>query len=378
MINSPPRNVGTVKIAADLPLSGDDAPDGLPVKDAITMAIKQAATVCGDSHRDACVTLQLAAYDDVSKGIHDPSKGAKNVELMASDQHIVGMVGPLYESLARSELPIANDARLAIISPATIDECLTKEPADGHCHGLAAALRPSGGNTFFRVVTTRLAEGPAAADFAFKTLHKRHAFLVEDQSPAGHALTVAFAARFRADGGSLAGSAESADLVYAPGSDVASIAAMRRQAASAGANPPLLGSDALTNDQYARAAGALARGTYYTVVGVDPATLKGAASFKARYRKTFGADPGRLGVQAFDATNVLVQAIARAIDDAGGNRPDRRQVLTEVARTTAYSGMMGTMGFDSAGDTTLKLISVYQWPATTAATGDFVTQIHVQ
>jgi len=169
VINSPPRNVGTVKIAADLPLSGDDAPDGLPVKDAITMAIKQAATVCGDSHRDACVTLQLAAYDDVSKGIHDPSKGAKNVELMASDQHIVGMVGPLYESLARSELPIANDARLAIISPATIDECLTKEPADGHCHGLAAALRPSGGNTFFRVVTTRLAEGPAAADFAFNT-----------------------------------------------------------------------------------------------------------------------------------------------------------------------------------------------------------------
>ena len=53
-------------------------------------------------------------------------------------------------------------------------------------------------------------------------------------------------------------------------------------------------------------------------------------------------------------------------------------MLTEVARTTAYSGMMGTMGFDSAGDTTLKLISVYQWPATTAATGDFVTQIHVQ
>ena len=367
-----------MKIGADLPLSGDDAPDGLPVKDAIRLAIKQAGTICGaDSHRGACVRLQLSAYDDVSKGIHDPAKGATNVQLMAADEQIVGVIGPLYESLARSELPVANHARLAIISPATVDECLTQEPADGHCHGRAASLRPSGGNTFFRVVTTRLAEGPAAADFAFKTLHKRHAFLVEDQSGAVHALAVAFALRFREDGGTLAGSPETADVVYAPGSDVGSVAATRRQVGSAMPNLPLLGSDALANDQYARAAGALARGTYYAVAGADPAKTKAAAAFNATYRKTYGGDPGRVGLQAFDATNLLLQAIAKAIDDAGGNRPARQQVLTQVANTTAYSGLMGTMGFDKAGDTTLKLVIIYQWDAPTASSGDFMAQVDV-
>jgi branched-chain amino acid transport system substrate-binding protein len=378
LINSPPHIVGTVRIAADLPLSGDDAPDGLPVRDAIALAIKQSTTVCGaSSHQDACLRLELAAYDDVSKGIHDPAQGASNIRTMIADPTIVGMIGPLYDSVARSEIPVANPAGLPMISPANTDECLTQEPADGHCNGLRARLRPSGGNGFFRVVATRLSEAPAAAEFALRTLHKRHAFLVDEQTPTAHALVVAFASRFRAGGGMLAPSAQTADLVFEPGTDVTAIAASRKQLATAMPDLPFIGGDPLANDQYARAAGLLARGTYYTVVGVDPARVKAAATWIIDYRKAYGRDPGRLSLQAFDATKLLIQAIGRAIDDAGGSRPDRRQVLHEVAGTAAYKGLMGSIGFDSAGDTTLKLVSVYQWLAPTATSGEYVAQISV-
>ena len=128
------QSMGVIKLGADLPLSGDDAPDGIPVKNAIELAIKAAGLVCGAaSHQDACVQLQAVSYDDVSQGIHDPAKGAKNVQLLAGDLRVVAMVGPLYDSLARSELPVANAAPLAMVSPATTNECLTQEPPDEHC-----------------------------------------------------------------------------------------------------------------------------------------------------------------------------------------------------------------------------------------------------
>jgi hypothetical protein len=52
-------------------------------------------------------------------------------------------------------------------------------------------------------------------------------------------------------------------------------------------------------------------------------------------------------------------------------------VLTAVARTTAYSGAMGVMSFDSRGDTSLMVVSAYQWMADTEPTGRFAAQISV-
>jgi branched-chain amino acid transport system substrate-binding protein len=118
--NTTRRELGVVKLGADLPLSGDDASDGIPVKNAIDLAITKTGVVCGAaSHQDACVRLQAVSYEDVSQGVHDPAKGAKNVQLLVEDPLVVAMVGPLYDSLARSELPIANAAQLAMVSPAT-------------------------------------------------------------------------------------------------------------------------------------------------------------------------------------------------------------------------------------------------------------------
>lgn len=377
LLNSQPHVVGTVKLAADLPLSGDDAPDGLPVKDALGLAIKQRPTVCGlASHQDACVRVQLAPYDDVSKGIHDPAQGASNVRLMTGDPQVIAMVGPLYDSVARSEIPVANRAHLALVSPANRNECLTQEPTDGHCLGLAAQLRPDRPNSYFRVVTTELMEAPAAAEFAVRTLHARHAFVVDDPTLVGKALAAGFAARFRSRGGTLAGSMTSADVVYFPGADINAAAALRRQLAAATPPVPLLASDALANDQYAKAAGDAARGSYYATAGVWPPAIKAAAAFVADYRHTFAQPPTGIGLQAFDAANLVLDAVRRAIDDVGGGQPSRQQVLAELGQTTSYQGLMGTIGFDAQGDTTLRWVSIYQWTAANETAGAFMAEIN--
>jgi branched-chain amino acid transport system substrate-binding protein len=393
--------VGEVKIGADLPLTGFDAPEGVPVRNAVELALKQAGPVCGTtSHQDACVAIRAVFQDDVNEGIHDAAKGAKNVELMAADPRLVGMVGPLYDSLARSELPLANAAHLAMISPAATDECLTQEPADGHCQGLAARLRPRGPNNFFRVVTTQLVEGAAGADLAFSTLGKKKAYVVNDATAFGSALARAFATQFGRDGGTVLnpvdlGSfnpdarvafggqverarASGADVLYFAGSTVEAAADLRREMTTRLPQVPLLASDRLANSQFAKSAGSSAIGTYYTTVGPYPARTSGAKTLMADYRKAYGREVGRHSLPGFDATNILIAAISRAIDDAGGRVPTRDQVLNQVGKTRGFPGVMGQMSFDTGGDTSLKLVSVYQWLAPTEASGRFTATISVR
>jgi branched-chain amino acid transport system substrate-binding protein len=246
------RTLGMIALGADLPLSGGDGPDGTSAKNAIDLAVKQAGRVCGAvRHQDACFDLRAITYDDVLKGVHDPAQGAKNVELLAGDPNVAGLIGPLYDSVAKSELPVANAAHLAMISPAVTDECLTQEPPDGHCTGLAGRLRPRGPNNFFRVVTTQVVEGAAAADLAFKTLGKRRAFVINDQTPFGLGIATTFVDRFVADGGTVVDPSDlgafdpatspsfgsrvqravglAADVVYFAGADIYAAASLRHE-----------------------------------------------------------------------------------------------------------------------------------------------------
>jgi branched-chain amino acid transport system substrate-binding protein len=394
---TPARSMGVIKLGVDLPLSGDDAPDGLPAKNAIDLAIKQAGRVCGpDRHPDACFDLQAIAYDDVRQGIHDPAKGAQNVQLIAGDARVLAMVGPLYDSLAKSELPVANPVRLAMVSPGTTNECLTQEPPDGHCQGLSARLRAQGPNNFFRVVTTQLVEGAGGADLAFKALGKRRAFVINDQTTFGLGIATAFVARFVRDGGTIVDPSDlgafdpnqptafgsrvqralelGADVVYFAGAGIAAAASLRREMAARMPQVPLVGSDRLASSQFAKSAGAAARGSYYTVVGPYPAVLRGAQGFIRDYQKLYGHEVGAFSLQAYDATRLLIAAIARAIDDAGGQLPTRDQVLKEVSLTRDYRAAMGTMSFDARGDTSLRLVTAYQWMGANDPAGQFVVQ----
>jgi branched-chain amino acid transport system substrate-binding protein len=396
-VGTPAHSIGVIKLGADLSLSGDDALDGTPARNAIDLAVKEAGRVCGPTrHPDACFDLQVLAYDDVSNGIHDPAKGAKNVQLLAGDTQVLAMVGPLYDSLARSELPVANGVRLAMVSPAATSECLTQEPPDGHCQGLAARLRPTGPNNFFRVVTTPLVEGAGGADLAFKALGKKRAFVINDQTPFGLGIAAVFVARFHQDGGTIVDPSDlgafdpsqspdfgsrvaravelGADVVYFAGGDISSAASLRRAMVARMPQVPLIGSDRLGSSQFAKSAGAAARGSYYTVVGPYPAVLRTAQGFIRDYKTAYGHDAGTFSLPAFDATRLLIAAIARAIDDAGGQLPKRDQVLKEVSLTRDFHGAMGSMSFDASGDTNLRLITAYQWMGANDPAGQFVVQ----
>jgi len=144
--------------------------------------------------------------------------------------------------------------------------------------------------------------------------------------------------------------------------------AIRAQMASvfaAGEATPFLGGDGIAQDpDCIRAAGANSAGIYATVPLADAASRPGAAQMIREFKATFAhaTDFGPYTMLAYDATATLYAALNRAILAAGGRMPTRDAVRTELARTIGLDGVTGELGFDAAGDTTNRVVSIFQAP----------------
>jgi len=388
---SPPP-IKPLKIGVDLPLSGPEGRAGTPALNGVQFFVNKHPTLDG-------FTIQLAAKDDAVAGRHDPEKGASNIQALAADPLVMGVIGPFDSTVARAEIPIANTAHLALISPAVSSRCLTKEPylpaglsptrtaISCKAAGLAGPsdLRPSGTNNFFRVATTDDLQGPAAADYAFKNLQFRRMAVLSDHEAYGQSLAGAFMARFVKQGGSIVarldfdptGSADAtgflrvakgdgAQGIYFGGVTANHGCVIRAQMAAVfgqGDATPFIGGDGIAQDpECLRNAGANAVGIYATVPAIAAESVPTAQPIIAAFKEQFAraGDYGPYSMAAYDSTGVLYAAIDRAIKAAGGSLPARDSVVTEMAATNAFPGATGTFGFDTDGDTSLRVVSVFE------------------
>jgi branched-chain amino acid transport system substrate-binding protein len=378
----------TIKIAVDLPLTGSEARAGTTTLNGASFFVRQHPTLDG-------FNVVVDARDDPGG---TTSRGVHNLEALIADSQVLAMIGPFDEDVARAQIPVANRAHLALVSVTTSSRCLTKEPflpaslnpmrtsITCKAAGLPAPgeLRPTGVNNYFRLSTTDDLQGPAAADYAAKGLHLRRVAVLSDGEAYGQGLANGFRARFNKLGGSVVDhrdmtSLKAADLtsflqrakndgaqgLYFGGTSSNSSCAIRSQMASifdAGTPVPMLGGDGIALDPTCvRDAGANAIGIFATVPSADAERIDSAKPLITAFRHQFGR-PGDLGpytIAAYDATGVVYDAIDRAIKAAGGNMPARDSIVAELAATTTFSGGTGTFGFDAAGDTTLRLLSVF-------------------
>ncbi|MEA2656086.1 MAG: branched-chain amino acid transport system substrate-binding protein, partial [Chloroflexota bacterium] len=334
---------------------------------------------------------------DSINGVHNAKLGAQNITAFVNDPLVLGVVGPFDSSVARAAIPIANPAHLAMLSPSASDQCLTKSvflPAGLSpvhtavgCNQvglpLPADLRPAKVNNFFRLATTNDLQGAAAADFGYKNLHLLRVAVLSDHEAYGQALASGFRTRFNKLGGLVVvyqdvvpaanldlttflsqAKKEGAQAVYFGGVTANHGCSIRAQLASAlGAAAPFLGGDGIAEDPACvRDAGSSASGIYATVPAIDPDQAPNAkaavAAFKAAYPDP--ADYGPYTMLAYDATAVLYDAIDKAIKAAGGKLPGRAEVVATLAATTAFAGVTGTFGFDAAGDTTERIVSIFE------------------
>jgi len=383
---------GQIRIGVDLPLTGPEGRGAVQALNGIRFFARQHPALDG-------FQITLTPTDDAGGGTPSPQLGAANLQRFINDPALLAVIGPLDAAVARAQIPLANQAGLAMLSPATTSPCLTRNvylptllvptrvAISCKDAGLPSAdeLRPSRVNNFFRLATTDELQGPAAAEYAFKTLRVLRAAVISDHESYGQALADAFTARFEKLGGSVVGhldlasqaggdvltflkrmKSDRAGAIYFGGAAASQGCAIRAQMLGVfdpGEATPFLSGDGIAQDPACvDQAGANATGIYATVPAVDAATRATATQTIAAFKAAFTGrdDYGPLTVVGYDAAAVLFAAIDRAIRAAGGQFPVRGNVVSQLSATSGFAGVTGTIGFDSAGDTTNRIISIYE------------------
>jgi branched-chain amino acid transport system substrate-binding protein len=383
-------NKGTVAIGVDLPENGASASGGLSTLNGVKFAVSKQTSIDG-------WTIAIENRDDAVGGSYNADKGVQNVTDLINTKTVVGMIGPYNSAVAKAEIPITNAAPLTQISPSNTNPCLTKDLSSCSYH--PKDLRPSGTNNYFRVVATDDLQGPAMADYAYKTLNIHTIGVLDEKTVFGKGIADAFQARFVQLGGkAIRDSYDPATTtdwrsylnkfkdggatgLYVGGTDDQKACQARAQMKAIGLDSwPYLGGDGIQTTQCIDDAGQSGVGLSATTAGADAGQIASAASVITDFKKAFtGAnDYGAYTMSAYDATNIMLAAIKKSLDagkDPNSLKDFRISVRDNVAKTSGFVGVLGTTSFDANGDTSLKIISVYSVAdvgATRAAVGDLV------
>ncbi len=362
-----------VKIGMIAPLSGALSALGLGMKNSADLAIKQAnaaGTVKG-------WTIQFDPQDDQE----DPNTGGAAAAKLASDPAVLGVVGTLQSSIALQAAPQLDKQSLVMISPANTNPSLTQ----GQQY-LTTKVRPF--KSYFRVATTDLIQGAFAADYAYDTLKARTAYLVNDKLVYGQGLDQAFGNEFKRKGGrvlvtdfvtkdqkefgSLVSRVKAAkpDLVFY-GGQYPEGAPFSKQLHDGGVTAPFMGGDGLVDKSFVKTTVLQTSNNYATNVGAAVEDLPTAKAFVDAYSKGGYSDAfSAYGPNTYDATNVIIQAIAKVLSGKTSIDASARQAVVAAVQATDLQGATGHVSFDAYGDTTNKIITMYK-----VVNGDFKKQV---
>ncbi len=352
----------TVKIGVIAPLSGDLAALGLGIKNSVDLAIKQA----NDNKTIPGWTLELAAEDDEAK----PDVGKNAATKLASDKDVVGVVGTLNSSVAQSVQPVLSSAKITMVSPANTNPSLTQ--------GADFATAPARTYpNYFRTCTTDSIQGPFAARYLFEKAGIKEVATVNDKKTYGQGLVNAFTEEYKKLGGKITAAEtinpddDKYDAVISKikpsnpkavyyGGEFPQAGPFSQQMKAAGLNVPLMGGDGIFSGEYIKLAGATATGDLATSVGAPTDTLPSATAFVEAYKAAGYQEPYEAyGAYAFDAANSIINALKTSLASADSAEAARQPTIDAMAKVS-FDGVTGKVAFDEFGDTTSKVLTVYQ------------------
>lgn len=358
----------------------------------IARGVKVAAAQANASNVVPGVTFKVTVSDDTINNSNNPEKDASNARTFIADNTVIGEVGPLNSGSAKGSEAVYNQAGLVQISPANTNVNLTNPKLRAKYEPRAAAGK--GPITYFRTVTTDSHQGPNDAVYAVKVLHAKRIAVTDNTDPYGVGLAAYFKAEAQKLGATIVASGElnltqpklGADLVArnifnASGGKVNLVffggeydthtgggTFLADALKSAGLNAYFMGGDGLYAQDFITASsnGGVLKG-YASSIGPDAQNFPAAKSFLAAEAKQFpGVPTAAYDVESYDAANVIIQAYAKAVKDGKikvGQPQDintRSIIATYVGQTKNFPGGSGSITFDSNGDLTSFVVSMYK------------------
>jgi branched-chain amino acid transport system substrate-binding protein len=330
---------GTIKIGEFMSLTGKEATFGQTLHKGTSFAVEQVNAGGGVLGRK----IELVTEDNQSK----PGESATIVKKFVSRDKVVAIVGELTSGRTLEAAPIAQHAKIPLISPgATAPEVTNK------------------GDYIFRVCFMDTFQGSVMAKFARESLKlKRVAILSSVSSPQSVALAKVFRQRFSDTGGTVpleqkftdgdkdfraqltAIKAAKVEGIYVP-CYYTEAALICKQARDLGIDAPLFGIDGWESTEFLSIGGKAVEGgyfsTHYSAESKDPAVI----AFNERFQKRWGIPSDAISALGYDSVMLLVDAIKRA----GTTEPAKLRAA--LAGTKGFRGVTGTISFDAQRNVT--------------------------
>ena len=364
----------TAKIVSDLPRQGANRAQTTTMVNAINLAIDERNGKAGD------IKIEYESLDDATAqaGQWDAAKCAENAQSAAQDDEIIGWIGPFNSGCAAVEIPILNEAGLAMISPANTYTGLTKPTPD---ESEPDKYYPTGERNYARVIVTDVQQGQAGASF-MDDEGVQTVFILDDRETYGKGVADEFQTAAEDLGIEVIGregidgsapnyrslmnkiAAADPDAIYFGGIIENNAAQLIKDKVGAGmSNEEVLfvGPDGIFVDELITQGGNSVEGIYASFGGIPPEELGSAGQeFIDKYEENYDDAVQPYTAYAYEAANVMLDAIERASKDAGGDVPDREAVIEQVFATQDYQGVLGTWSFDDDGDTSLTRLSIQE------------------
>lgn len=361
----------SVKIVSDLPLQGANRAQTTTMVNAIKLALEERDNKAGD------ITVEYESLDDATAqlGQWDEAKCAENAQGAAQDESIVGWIGPFNSGCAAVQIPILNKAGLAMISPANTYIGLTKPGGESD---EPDKYYPTGERNYSRVIVADDKQGAAGAAL-MEEEGLESVYILDDRETYGKGLADQFQkaaenagieviGREGIDGSasnyrSLMNKIKQADpdAIYFGGIIENNAAQILKDKVGAGMpndEVAFIGPDGIFVDSLIEQAGDASEGIFVTFGGLPQSELSDKGKeFVDNYESKYDDSIQPYTAYAYEAANVMLDAIERAAEESGG-APDRAAVLEQVYATEDFEGALGTWSFDEDGDTSLTELSV--------------------
>jgi branched-chain amino acid transport system substrate-binding protein len=327
----------TIKVGEFASLTGKEATFGTSSHEGTELAINEINLAGGVLGKQ----IELLTEDNQSKA----GEPANIVNKLISRDGVVAILGEVASSRSLEAAPIAQTAKIPMISPASTNPKVTEV-----------------GDYIFRICFIDPFQGTVMANFADKTLKaKKVAILTDAKSDYSKGLAKYFKEQFAKNGGTLASELDynggdkdfkaqlttikgaAPDAVFVPGyyNDVALIAI---QAKELGLTIPLFGGDGWESENLLQVGKDAVEGHYFSTHCSPEDTSPKMVSFVAAYKKKYHKTPDAMAALGYDSVYVLAEAIKRAGTTEGPKLRDA------IAATKDFEGVTGKFSLDAKRD----------------------------
>lgn len=323
----------TVAIGYQAPLSGENGQYGVLFRNSATLAVED----FNKSGRLPGVTVQLKFED--SKG--DAKEGVNIARKFSDDASILAAIGDFSSTVSMAAGQVYAQTKLPQLSQTASHPDFTKIS-----------------EYQFRNITTMAVEGPLAAKWALGNGVKKVA-VVAIQNDWGQAVVSNFVDAVKANGGEVTDTElfnpgtrdfrailtkiarSQPDAIYI-GAFYEDGSAFLQQKLQLGLKQPVYGTSSLYEQKLIDLAGPAANNLYLPTTFLVESPEPHVKAFVKEYESRYGSKPLMFAAQAFDATNIVLNAIAAA----GGSNATRAKVRDALAATKDFPGVTGLTSFD--------------------------------